>query len=148
MSCVRLLSGHRWSIGAWSDCSVTCSGGVRMRTVMCLRKVGHRKSEVVKHTQCDGKRPKSRMRCNTKRCPTHWATDAWSNVSQLSFEEWLMAWKLCCWQNRTISTMVIKQFSHTPHNTNLIHIIIIIIISSSSPLLSPSSSSLTTSPLL
>ncbi|KAK2173582.1 hypothetical protein NP493_866g01061 [Ridgeia piscesae] len=68
-----------WSIGDWSECSVTCSGGIRSRTVMCLRKVGHRKSEVVKHTQCEGKRPKSRMRCNMQRCPTHWATGAWSS---------------------------------------------------------------------
>ncbi len=72
----------RWKIGDWSECSKTCGGGHKARSVNCQRQVDQTEVEQLPNNECPSKRPKSRLPCNKEKCPTHWAMDDWSNVSR------------------------------------------------------------------
>ena len=72
---------YRWRIGDWTDCSKTCGGGYQMRSVVCVQQVETTIQEVRPHDHCPGQRPRTRLPCNKDKCPPHWATDGWSDVS-------------------------------------------------------------------
>ncbi|XP_062943282.1 A disintegrin and metalloproteinase with thrombospondin motifs 12 isoform X2 [Cynocephalus volans] len=63
ISCNRdILCPSDWTVGNWSECSVSCGGGVRIRSVMCAKN----------HDEpCDvTKKPNSRALCGLQQCPS------------------------------------------------------------------------------
>ena len=64
-----------WRKGAWSDCSVTCGGGLKRRTVACIYQYKEASS-------CDAKkRPPAEISCNTEPCP-RWNLGEWGQCDQ------------------------------------------------------------------
>lgn len=62
VSCNRdILCPSDWTVGNWSECSVSCGGGVRIRSVTCAKN----------HDEpCDKTRkPNSRALCGLQQCP-------------------------------------------------------------------------------
>ncbi|XP_055010162.1 A disintegrin and metalloproteinase with thrombospondin motifs 6 [Boleophthalmus pectinirostris] len=70
-----------WFIGDWSDCAKTCDGGVRTRTVVCIRKMGPAEEETLADTHCLTHRPIERESCNNQSCPPKWVTLDWSECT-------------------------------------------------------------------
>ncbi|XP_023563249.1 A disintegrin and metalloproteinase with thrombospondin motifs 12 isoform X1 [Octodon degus] len=62
-SCNRdILCPSDWTVGNWSECSVSCGGGVRIRSVVCTKNHGE---------PCDKtKKPNSRALCGLQQCPS------------------------------------------------------------------------------
>ncbi|XP_063816638.1 A disintegrin and metalloproteinase with thrombospondin motifs 12 [Pseudophryne corroboree] len=62
VSCNRdILCPSNWSVSTWTECSVTCGGGVRTRNVTCAR---------YNNVTCDpSKKPNSRALCGLQQCP-------------------------------------------------------------------------------
>lgn len=79
------ISCCRWHIGEWTECSETCGGGYKTRSVVCVHQVEASLQEVMSFDSCPGTRPITRMSCNKDTCPPHWATDGWSDVRFQSF---------------------------------------------------------------
>ncbi|KAG7274056.1 hypothetical protein CRUP_030778 [Coryphaenoides rupestris] len=77
-------SGHlrwRWFIGVWSECGKTCDGGVRTRTVLCIRRIEPAEEETVEDSHCLTHRPIEREPCNDQSCPPQWVTLDWSECT-------------------------------------------------------------------
>ncbi|XP_033035202.1 A disintegrin and metalloproteinase with thrombospondin motifs 12 [Trachypithecus francoisi] len=63
LSCNRdILCPSDWTVGNWSECSVSCGGGVRIRSVTCAKN----------HDEpCDvTRKPNSRALCGLQQCPS------------------------------------------------------------------------------
>ncbi|KAF1676347.1 A disintegrin and metalloproteinase with thrombospondin motifs 6, partial [Pygoscelis papua] len=67
-----------WFIGDWSECSKTCDGGMRSRTVLCIRKIGPSEEETLDNTNCLTHRPIEKEACNNQSCPPQWVALDWS----------------------------------------------------------------------
>ncbi|XP_049623629.1 A disintegrin and metalloproteinase with thrombospondin motifs 12 isoform X2 [Suncus etruscus] len=63
LSCNRdILCPSDWTVGNWSECSVSCGGGVRIRSVICAKN---------QNEPCDVmKKPNSRALCGLQQCPS------------------------------------------------------------------------------
>ncbi|XP_030048871.1 A disintegrin and metalloproteinase with thrombospondin motifs 12 [Microcaecilia unicolor] len=61
-SCNRdILCPSDWTVSNWSECTVTCGGGLRSRNVTCTKNKGE---------PCDGsKKPNSKALCGLQQCP-------------------------------------------------------------------------------
>ncbi|XP_029434995.1 A disintegrin and metalloproteinase with thrombospondin motifs 12 isoform X2 [Rhinatrema bivittatum] len=61
-SCNRdILCPSDWTVSNWSECTVTCGGGLRSRNVTCTKNKGE---------PCDiSKRPNSKALCGLQQCP-------------------------------------------------------------------------------
>ncbi|XP_078144852.1 A disintegrin and metalloproteinase with thrombospondin motifs 6 [Centroberyx gerrardi] len=70
-----------WFIGDWSECGKTCDGGMRTRTVLCIRKIGPAEEETLEDTHCLTHRPIERESCNNQSCPPQWVTLDWSECT-------------------------------------------------------------------
>uniref|UniRef100_A0AAQ4PMF6 ADAM metallopeptidase with thrombospondin type 1 motif, 6 n=1 Tax=Gasterosteus aculeatus aculeatus TaxID=481459 RepID=A0AAQ4PMF6_GASAC len=70
-----------WFIGDWSECGKTCDGGMRTRTVLCIRKMGPAEEETLEDTHCLTHRPMEREACNNQSCPPKWVTLDWSECT-------------------------------------------------------------------
>ncbi|XP_037341407.2 A disintegrin and metalloproteinase with thrombospondin motifs 6 [Pungitius pungitius] len=70
-----------WFIGDWSECGKTCDGGMRTRTVLCIRKMGPAEEETLEDTHCLTHRPIEREACNNQSCPPKWVTLDWSECT-------------------------------------------------------------------
>ncbi|XP_029372230.1 A disintegrin and metalloproteinase with thrombospondin motifs 6 [Echeneis naucrates] len=70
-----------WFIGDWSECGKTCDGGIRTRTVLCIRKIGPAEEETLEDTHCLTHRPIERESCNNQSCPPKWVTLDWSECT-------------------------------------------------------------------
>ncbi|XP_035482690.1 A disintegrin and metalloproteinase with thrombospondin motifs 6 isoform X2 [Scophthalmus maximus] len=70
-----------WFIGEWSECGKTCDGGIRTRTVLCIRRIGPAEEETLEDTHCLTHRPIERESCNNQSCPPKWVTLDWSECT-------------------------------------------------------------------
>nr|XP_061800302.1 A disintegrin and metalloproteinase with thrombospondin motifs 6-like [Nerophis lumbriciformis] len=70
-----------WFIGDWSECGKTCDGGIRTRTVLCIRKMGPAEEETLEDTHCLTHRPIEQEACNNQSCPPKWVTLDWSECT-------------------------------------------------------------------
>ncbi|KAE8285444.1 A disintegrin and metalloproteinase with thrombospondin motifs 6 [Larimichthys crocea] len=70
-----------WFIGDWSECGKTCDGGIRTRTVLCIRKIGPAEEETLEDTHCLTHRPIEQESCNNQSCPPKWVTLDWSECT-------------------------------------------------------------------
>lgn len=77
------FSPSRWFIGDWSECGKTCDGGIRTRTVLCIRKIGPAEEETLEDSHCLTHRPIEQESCNNQSCPPKWVTLDWSEVRRL-----------------------------------------------------------------
>lgn len=73
-------SDYSWLIGEWSDCSKTCGGGTRSRSVLCKYKDGSTEND----TRCPGNKPVTTEECNKGVCAKtySWKFSAWSDCSK------------------------------------------------------------------
>lgn len=81
--CIQLkteLFSSRWFIGDWSECGKTCDGGIRTRTVLCIRKISPAEEETLEDVHCLTHRPIEQESCNNQSCPPKWVTLDWSEV--------------------------------------------------------------------
>ncbi|XP_072353034.1 A disintegrin and metalloproteinase with thrombospondin motifs 6 isoform X2 [Scyliorhinus torazame] len=70
-----------WFIGDWSECSKTCDGGMRIRTVLCIRKIGPSEEETLDDSHCLTHRPIEKEPCNNQSCPPQWVALDWSECT-------------------------------------------------------------------
>ncbi|KAM8827894.1 A disintegrin and metalloproteinase with thrombospondin motifs 6 isoform 2-T5 [Spinachia spinachia] len=70
-----------WFIADWSECGKTCDGGMRTRTVLCIRRMGPAEEETLEDTHCLTHRPIEREACNNQSCPPKWVTLDWSECT-------------------------------------------------------------------
>ncbi|XP_071118930.1 A disintegrin and metalloproteinase with thrombospondin motifs 6-like [Haliotis cracherodii] len=71
----------QWSIGLWSDCTTTCGGGRKTRTVACVQSVTETEQVVQDDSECKAKKPASQKKCGTKECPSVWFTEEWAECN-------------------------------------------------------------------
>lgn len=74
------FSSSRWFIGDWSECGKTCDGGIRTRSVLCIRKISAAEEETLEDVHCLTHRPIEQESCNNQSCPPKWVTLDWSEV--------------------------------------------------------------------
>ncbi|KAI2659974.1 A disintegrin and metalloproteinase with thrombospondin motifs 6 [Labeo rohita] len=72
---------YAWFIGDWSECGKTCDGGIRTRTVLCIRKIGPAEEETLEDSHCLTHRPIEQESCNNQSCPPQWVTLDWSECT-------------------------------------------------------------------
>jgi len=83
--CNEHLCPARWWTGPWQHCSATCgTGGVRRRTVICIRSLGHDEQIALDDYFCgDLPRPSDTEACRHKSvCPDEmaWKTGPWEGI--------------------------------------------------------------------
>ncbi|XP_075302781.1 A disintegrin and metalloproteinase with thrombospondin motifs 6-like isoform X3 [Opisthocomus hoazin] len=84
-----------WFIGDWSECSKTCDGGMRSRTVLCIRKTGPSEEETLDNTNCLTHQPIEKEPCNNQSCPPQWVALDWSEtLLRMSSSFWGLWWSL------------------------------------------------------
>ncbi|KAK6195859.1 hypothetical protein SNE40_001200 [Patella caerulea] len=79
--CNEQPCASNWRTGKFSDCSVTCDGGMKKRTVDCIQSINNTLT-VVGADNCVGDKPTETERCNDLACPGVWMVDTWSQCSQ------------------------------------------------------------------
>ncbi|XP_039614616.1 A disintegrin and metalloproteinase with thrombospondin motifs 6 [Polypterus senegalus] len=70
-----------WFIGDWTECSKTCDGGTRSRTVLCIRRIGPAEEETLEDSHCLTHRPIEKEACNNQSCPPQWVALDWSECT-------------------------------------------------------------------
>lgn len=73
---------QRWELGPYGECSKTCGGGVRTRTVKCIQEIAQRDTNLnLPDFMCSQPVPESKASCNTKDCPAQWFIGNWTECS-------------------------------------------------------------------
>ena len=67
--------------GQWSECSVTCGGGTRHRTAVCVDS----ESNTLDDEKCSAIVPKKTQICQAETCPI-WKTGDWTEVEIYQFK--------------------------------------------------------------
>ena len=67
--------------GQWSECSVTCGGGTRHRTAVCVDS----ESNTLDDDKCSAIVPKKTQICQAETCPI-WKTGDWTEVEIYQFK--------------------------------------------------------------
>ncbi|CAH2296250.1 A disintegrin and metallo ase with thrombospondin motifs 6 isoform X2 [Pelobates cultripes] len=80
-ACNTELCPAEWFIGDWTECSKTCDGGMRTRTVLCIRKIGPSEEETLDDITCLTHRPIEKEACNNQSCPPQWIALDWSECT-------------------------------------------------------------------
>uniref|UniRef100_K7FB11 ADAM metallopeptidase with thrombospondin type 1 motif 10 n=1 Tax=Pelodiscus sinensis TaxID=13735 RepID=K7FB11_PELSI len=70
-----------WAVGNWSECSRSCNGGIRTRSVACQRKVSAAEEKTLDDSACAQPRPTMHEPCNNQTCPPQWAALDWSECT-------------------------------------------------------------------
>ena len=72
---------RRWHAFEYGVCSVSCGGGVRIRTVQCVQGVlGSDQFAILPDAICPPPAPTNRMPCGMVDCTPEWHPDEWSEV--------------------------------------------------------------------
>ena len=70
---------YEWREGSWSECSVVCGEGERMRQISCVLT---NNNTIVDHSHCSEAPPESTTLCYTERgCRYEWREGEWSDCS-------------------------------------------------------------------
>ncbi|XP_078067527.1 thrombospondin type-1 domain-containing protein 4-like, partial [Mustelus asterias] len=72
----------RWFTGPWSQCSVECSNGTQLRSVVCLTKTDDKLTVAEAHECSHLEKPASEQRCHLRKCDVKWYTTEWSACSK------------------------------------------------------------------
>ncbi|XP_038648541.1 thrombospondin type-1 domain-containing protein 4-like isoform X1 [Scyliorhinus canicula] len=72
----------RWFTGPWSQCSVECSNGTQLRSVVCLKKTDEKLTVAEAHECSHLERPASEQSCHLRKCDVKWYTTEWSACSK------------------------------------------------------------------
>ncbi|XP_069042089.1 A disintegrin and metalloproteinase with thrombospondin motifs 10 isoform X1 [Lepisosteus oculatus] len=70
-----------WAVGAWSECSRSCDGGVQTRGVLCRRKVSSSEEKTLDDGACPPQKPPNTEPCNNHTCPPEWLALDWSECA-------------------------------------------------------------------
>ncbi|XP_022525933.2 A disintegrin and metalloproteinase with thrombospondin motifs 10 isoform X3 [Astyanax mexicanus] len=70
-----------WWVSEWSECSRSCSGGVRTREVLCKRKITPTDEKVQDDWSCTAPRPPVTEPCDNHTCPPEWHALDWSECT-------------------------------------------------------------------
>ncbi|KAF7244551.1 ADAMTS-like protein 1 [Varanus komodoensis] len=75
---------HRWEIGKWSSCSLTCGVGLQTRDVFCSHLLSRETNETVilANELCHRPKPTMVQACNRFDCPPSWYLSEWQQCSQ------------------------------------------------------------------
>ena len=65
--------------GQWSECSLTCGGGIRYRTAVCVDS----ESKTLEDDKCSAILPEKTQKCGIESCP-EWKSGDWTEVSRFS----------------------------------------------------------------
>ena len=72
----------RWEYGDWSQCTRSCGGGIRYRTVHCWRMIIPGLDSSVSNSLCnETESPPATEQCAEEPCGPQWETSDWSEVS-------------------------------------------------------------------
>ena len=73
---------HRWEIGKWNTCSLTCGVGLQTRDVFCSHLLSRESNETVilADELCHKPKPSLVQACNRFDCPPSWYTTEWQEV--------------------------------------------------------------------
>ncbi|XP_030229242.1 A disintegrin and metalloproteinase with thrombospondin motifs 6, partial [Gadus morhua] len=80
-SCNSEPCSPSWWSGGWSECSRSCSGGLRTRQVLCKRKISSAEDKVHDDAACSGPRPDLTQPCSSHSCPPEWTALDWSECT-------------------------------------------------------------------
>ncbi|CAL8306758.1 unnamed protein product [Lota lota] len=80
-SCNSEPCAPSWWSGEWSECSRSCSGGLRTRQVLCKRKISSAEDKVHDDTACSPPRPSLTEPCSNHTCPPEWLALDWSECA-------------------------------------------------------------------
>uniref|UniRef100_A0A8D0HE83 ADAM metallopeptidase with thrombospondin type 1 motif 16 n=1 Tax=Sphenodon punctatus TaxID=8508 RepID=A0A8D0HE83_SPHPU len=83
-----------WSVGNWSECSLTCGIGERLRHVRCMQRIRY-KLEPVSDLLCSLPAPVSKEICNIHGCPPAWSVGPWSECSRTCGKGWRKRTVVC-----------------------------------------------------
>nr|XP_047134428.1 uncharacterized protein LOC100208687 isoform X2 [Hydra vulgaris] len=73
----------RWSESAWSDCTKSCGGGTKVRTIDCLLQKDN-DIYILPATECNtSQRPRHLETCNLIPCPPEWFAEPYGPCSSL-----------------------------------------------------------------
>ncbi|XP_043909676.1 A disintegrin and metalloproteinase with thrombospondin motifs 10-like [Protopterus annectens] len=70
-----------WFVGEWSECSRTCNGGLRTRSVVCKRRISATETKALDDDACPKSRPKMVEACSNQTCPPEWVSLDWSECT-------------------------------------------------------------------
>ncbi|XP_028396087.1 papilin-like [Dendronephthya gigantea] len=72
--CVELPECPKWKLGEWSQCSASCGGGTRSRSVQCMEI----NDNLISDDRCpEHNRPRNQEKCNETPCAVRWVTGEW-----------------------------------------------------------------------
>ncbi|XP_025061578.1 A disintegrin and metalloproteinase with thrombospondin motifs 16 isoform X2 [Alligator sinensis] len=83
-----------WSVGNWSECSLTCGTGEQLRQIRCVQRIRY-KPEPVSYSFCPVPAPISRQICNTQSCSPAWSVGPWSECSRTCGKGWRKRTVVC-----------------------------------------------------
>lgn len=86
-ACLESSCGYAWVTGSWSQCSKTCSTGIRFRDVACVKISSEGFILNGTSNKCSNEsKPTSEELCNYGECSAgyRWSVDLWSNVILLT----------------------------------------------------------------
>ena len=79
IECQGPCEGVRWMYGQWSDCSLTCGGGIMYRTAVCVDS----ESKTLEDDKCSAIIPEKTQKCGIGSCP-EWRSGDWTEVKCFS----------------------------------------------------------------
>ena len=79
--CMGQCEGVRWMYGRWSDCSLTCGGGIQYRTAVCVDS----EAKTLDDGKCFAIASETTQKCGKEDCPK-WRTGDWTEVTNIPYK--------------------------------------------------------------